>query len=218
MENVVTLSNIKTVVERELKTKLSVRRRHKNISEARHIYCYLAKNFTTHSLAEIGKPIKRNHATVLHSVKKALDFIETDLNFQNKVCNLEVKLDQLRPNNYEKYLGKEDKLQNAVMSYFELQYPEAFVIHVPNEGKRTPFERYKFKYLGGVSGVPDILCFSPNAKYSGLAIELKAGYNKPTKNQESCLEALKKANWSAHWSNSFDETKELIDNYFKNVQ
>ena len=37
--------------------------------------------------------------------------------------------------------------------YYNSSYKNAFVVHIPNEGKRTPFERYKFKYLGGVSGL-----------------------------------------------------------------
>lgn len=116
-------------------------------------------------------------------------------------------------NPFEKYLTKEDKLQNSVMNYIQMQYPGTFAIHVPNEGKRTPFERYKFKYLGGVSGVPDILVFKSKGNLSGLALELKVGYNKPTENQLSCLERLKNASWDAQWCNSFDTAKKIIDNY-----
>ena len=98
----------------------------------------------------------------------------------------------MKKNPYQKYLGKEDVLQSSVMNYLKLNYPNVFAIHVPNEGKRSPFERYKFKYLGGISGVPDLLIFAQNKKYCGLAIELKVGYNKPTESQQSCLESLKK--------------------------
>jgi len=120
------------------------------------------------------------------------------------------------PNPFSKYLTKEDKLQNAVMLYFKTKYPDVFVIHVPNEGRRSPFERYKFKFLGGVSGVPDILCFAQNANRSGLAIELKVGYNKPTENQKSCLKRLKMANWATGWFNDYDEVCNFIDKYFEN--
>ena len=113
-------------------------------------------------------------------------------------------------------MSKEDHLQNAVMNYFRAIYPKAFVIHVPNEGKRSPFERYKFKYLGGMAGIPDILCFEPKGKYCGLAIELKVGYNKPTDNQKKCLKTLENAKWDAQWSNSFDDVVGIIDNYMKN--
>jgi len=121
----------------------------------------------------------------------------------------------MRRNPYEKYLSKEDRMQNRVMAYLQNNYKDALSIHVPNEGRRSPFERFKFKYLGGVSGVPDILVFYKNASNIGLAIELKVGYNKPTENQKTILERLKKAGWSTHWSNSYDEVIELIDKYFK---
>ncbi len=124
----------------------------------------------------------------------------------------------MKKNPYQKYLGKEDILQSSVMNYLKLNYPNVFAIHVPNEGKRSPFERYKFKYLGGISGVPDLLIFAQNKKYCGLAIELKVGYNKPTESQQSCLESLKKANWDALWSNDLEKTIKIINNYFNNIE
>ena len=68
-----------------------------------------------------------------------------------------------RVNPYQKYLKGEDLLQRAVMNYIEMQYPKAIFTHPMNEGKRSPFEQYKMKYL---------------------AIELKHKYNKPTPNQK----------------------------------
>ena len=123
----------------------------------------------------------------------------------------------MRKNPYEKYLTKEDRLQHAVMYYLNAKYPQAFAIHVANEGRRSPFERYKFKYLGGVSGIPDILVFYKNAFKCGLALELKVGYNKPTPNQRKCLKTLENANWEALWVNNYDDAVKIIDNYFKNI-
>ena len=119
-------------------------------------------------------------------------------------------------NPYMHYLGPEDHLQRAVLNYLTMQYPNSLVAHPANEGKRSPFERFKLKYLGVSSGIPDILIFTPSNKYSGLAIELKAGYNKPTKNQTEWLENLKLCNWYAVWPNDFDNCKIIIDQYFKN--
>jgi len=104
-------------------------------------------------------------------------------------------------------------LQNAVMKYIESQYSNVLAIHVPNEGKRTPFERYKFKYLGGMSGVPDVLIFHENGNKCGLAMELKVGYNKPTENQKKALKRLKNANWESCWVNNFDDAKKIIDKF-----
>jgi hypothetical protein len=213
---------IKRVVERDYGVKIDVKSRLRHLVEARHIYCLIARKHTEYSLAEIGKVINRDHACVLHSIRRANEFLIYDRkgspmnpDFYDKFYNLEDKILTLRANGFEKYLGREDKLQNAVMQYFKMQHPNEFVIHVPNEGKRSPFERFKFKYLGGKAGVPDILCFSPRGGYCGLAIELKVGYNKPTESQTECLEKLEDSNWNVHWCNSFDKAKEIIDEYFK---
>lgn len=122
----------------------------------------------------------------------------------------------MKRNPYTKYLGKEDVLQNQVMRYIGLKYPTALYTHVANEGKRTPFEQYKMKYLGTKPGIPDIMIFDPNKTNNGLAIELKAGYNKPTLNQKKWLKSLENKNWLAVWSNNLDECIEIIDKYFNN--
>lgn len=119
-------------------------------------------------------------------------------------------------NPYQKYLKGEDKLQRAIINYLEFNYPNAIFTHPMNEGKRTPFEQYKMKYLGTKPGIPDLLIFSPNANFSGLAIELKYKYNKPTDNQKKWLKWLENCNWATYWSNNLDECIEIIDKYFTN--
>ena len=206
--------HIRRLIEADLGITINTKSRRRDLVEARHIYCKIAKKHTSFSLQKIGREIKRDHTSVLHSIKRADEFLSVDVDFSNKYHNLEDKFFELSANNFARFLTKEDKLQNAVMQYFKLKHPKAFVIHCPNEGKRTPFERYKFKYLGGFSGVPDILCFDNRGGYSGLAIELKVGYNKPTDNQKACLEKLEDKNWLATWVNNFDDAAEIIDNYF----
>jgi hypothetical protein len=115
---------------------------------------------------------------------------------------------------YNKYLGKEDHLQHQVMQYIAAQYPFALATHIANEGRRSPFERFKFKHLGAKAGIPDILIFDPNAKYNGLAIELKAGKNKPTPAQKEWLEELEVRGWAAMWLNDFDKVVDVLKKYF----
>lgn len=206
--------HIRRLVESHLNLKIAVKSRRREIVEARHIYCLIARKHTDFNLRNIGQEVKRDHTSVLHSVKRAKEYLEVDEEFRNKFFNLEHKFFQLSANNFQRFLGKEDKLQKAVMDYIKLQYPNEFIIHVPNEGKRTPFERYKFKYLGAKAGMPDILCFSNRGGFSGLAIELKVGYNKPTESQLECLETLEDNNWLSTWCNSFEKAKNIIDNYF----
>ena len=118
-------------------------------------------------------------------------------------------------NAFYKYLTGEDKLQHNVILYLQMQYPSALWTHTPNEGRRTPFERFKLKYLGAKSGVPDLLIFTPNKKYNGLAIELKYKENKPTENQKKWLDQLAQNNWLALWLNDFDDCCQIIDKYFR---
>jgi|LULG01.1.fsa_nt_gb hypothetical protein len=169
---------------------------------------------------EIGKYTNNHHATVLYGIRQVDNFNSFDKNFKSNYLNLlDICINRLNKmgNAFDNYLTKEDKLHNAVMTFIKLNYKNAFVVHIPNEGKRTPFERYKFKYLGGVSGMPDIMIFTPNLQNSGLAIEIKVGYNKPTENQLKCLKTLENANWSVFWSNSYDECIEKIKKYFDDV-
>jgi len=120
----------------------------------------------------------------------------------------------MKANPFQKYLGKEDHLQHAVMQYLKVQYADTLAIHVPNEGKRSPFVQYKFKYLGGMQGIPDVIVFKQTPSYAGLAIELKVKPNKPTKNQTEFLDKLSDSGWFATWVNSFEAAKKVIDQYF----
>ena len=45
------------------------RERHRHIVTARQIYFYYARKHTTHSLAEIGSLVNKDHATTLHGIK-----------------------------------------------------------------------------------------------------------------------------------------------------
>ncbi len=96
------------------------------------------------------------------------------------------------PNPFNKYLGKEDRMQNKVMSYIKYNYPSAICSHVSNEGKRSPFERYKMKFLGAKAGIPDVMIFSLNKEFNGLAFDLKVGYKKPYGKTEKRVKGGKK--------------------------
>ena len=51
-------------------------------------------------------------------------------------------------NPFHKYLGPDDHLQHQVITWLRYQHPKLRYHHSPNEGRRTPFEQFKFKYLG----------------------------------------------------------------------
>lgn len=122
-----------------------------------------------------------------------------------------------------KYKGSESNLQKTVAKVLNLM--GVLWCHVPNErktdlkqGKKgnwyTP-EGSRLKAEGVKKGVSDVLIFEPRGGYSGMAIELKVGYNKPSTEQKEWLTGLKHCGWKTFWSNDLDEILEEIDNYFK---
>lgn len=113
---------------------------------------------------------------------------------------------------YKRYIGKEDDFQKTIASY--LNSLGVLWMHPPNEIKAKVQYMAKRKAMGVKSGVPDILIFEPNKGYVGLAIELKAGYNKPSDNQLKWIEDLTNKGWMALWSNSLDEVLDEIEKYF----
>lgn len=131
----------------------------------------------------------------------------------------------MKRNPFEKYLGKEDHLQMQVAQYLNAQYPNVLWNHIPNEGKRTAFEQYKAKHFGIKAGMPDVMIFEPrlvqtpshgrHTIFTGLAIELKIKPNKPTKSQMQVLESLRVSQWWVEVCYSFEEAKEIIDNYLR---
>ena len=122
-------------------------------------------------------------------------------------------------NPFYKYLTKEDHLHRAILVYCEFQYPNCFLHHSPNEGKRSKFERFKAKYLGMDKGFPDLIWLDPNKGYNGLALEVKVIYdngakNKPSKYQIDKIDKLENRNWFVKVIWTFDEAKKIIDWYF----
>ena len=109
-------------------------------------------------------------------------------------------------NPFYKYLGPEDHLHHQVIQWVKIQYPKLKFHHSPNEGRRSPFERMKFKYLGGDSGFPDLLFPS-----IFLAIELKIKPNKPTPQQLEWLQYFStECQYIAEVCYNFDDAVAII--------
>lgn len=70
-----------------------------------------------------------------------------------------------------------------------------YVFHVPNGGHRHPAVAMQMKLAGVKRGVPDILFPIPFGSHVGLAIEMKAGVNRTTKEQVVWLDVLEGYNW-----------------------
>lgn len=92
-------------------------------------------------------------------------------------------------NPFEKWLSYEDKEHIKVVNWIKGNLPNVISFHVPNEGKKSPFERYKASIMGILKGCPDFIILHPKHSeikkdsngieykellYNGLMIELKA--------------------------------------------
>ena len=116
-----------------------------------------------------------------------------------------------RINPFIKYLGKEDHLQHQLYDYYLYTYRnKAMFWHTPNEGRRTPFERFKVKYLGMIAGVSDIIMVKNG---DVLFLELKVGKNKPTENQKTFLKNTKAFGFTSEVAWTFEEGKKIIDEF-----
>lgn len=114
----------------------------------------------------------------------------------------------------------EENEQIALFRWAEFamnQHPELkLMYHIPNEGKRSKITGARLKAAGLKSGVPDICLPVARGGYIGLYIEMKAGKNKPTENQEKWLYALKGEGYFTAVCYGWEKAKEVIENYLAN--
>jgi len=94
--------------------------RKRNYVEARAFYYELARKTTNHTLADIGKPIGKDHATVLYSLNNVVRFLdekEIQIGLENCSCFYEKgKLNFSYIYKQNKELKNELNKKNAVLS------------------------------------------------------------------------------------------------------
>ncbi len=92
----VTLDNIKKLVAEHFEVpveKLQGKTRKRNIVMARQLSMYLAKQYTSKSLKNIGENFGgRDHSTVIYSVQAIQNLMDTDLIFKDQVEEIERKV------------------------------------------------------------------------------------------------------------------------------
>ena len=124
----------------------------------------------------------------------------------------------------------EDHLQAECVRWFRYQYPNVVIFAIPNGGSRNPIEAAKLKRTGTLAGVADLFVMKAKwvdedieifgftdyyCKYHGLFIEMKVGKNKQTPAQVEFQEYCQQAGYEYQVCRSFDEFKEVIENYLK---
>ena len=63
-------------------------------------------------------------------------------------------------------------------------------------------------------GIPDLLIYTPNQGFCGLALELKTKKGRPSPEQLEWVERLRLYGWDAHVVKGYDEAVEKLFAYF----
>jgi len=72
------LKYIRTVVEEVTRQDISRACRDNEVVLARYVYFYICRSLTRCSYSKIGQSVNKDHATVLHGVRKMNDWLEID--------------------------------------------------------------------------------------------------------------------------------------------
>lgn len=110
-----------------------------------------------------------------------------------------------RTNPFEKFLGPEDHMHKQVIDLIRLQYAKLKFHHSPLEGKRSPFERFKFAWLGADKGFPDIILPAWLT-----VIELKVHPNKPSPEQWAWIDYFNSIGWDADVYYTYDAVEKML--------
>jgi hypothetical protein len=120
----------------------------------------------------------------------------------------------------EMIAGKsEGSQQKALMVWAALNqntYPQLkWLVHIPNGGSRHIREAVELKAQGVKAGVPDLMLPFPTKYFAGLFIELKAGKNKTSIEQDEWLQYLSSVGYMTSVQWSWEGARDLIVDYLK---
>jgi hypothetical protein len=114
--------------------------------------------------------------------------------------------------------------QQTLIQWFNIQYPQYFLIAYPNgqwvagTGKLRYALIRKYKAEGMKNGVSDLFLCVRRAGYGGLWLEMKDRGKKASslsKDQRQWLSDMREAGYMAEWAPGFDEAREVIERYLE---
>ncbi len=115
----------------------------------------------------------------------------------------------------------EDDLQEAVVKFVSLKYPNIVMYSIPNGGGRKAFEVVRLKRQGLKNGIPDLCIAKPFRSPQGLIqfgalyLELKAPKGRLSDSQKLIIPKLQEAGNRVEIVNSLDQAMKIIDEYLK---
>lgn len=125
---------------------------------------------------------------------------------------------------WAKFLTEEQREHGRLVELLGYKHRDALWFHAMNEGKRSKFEQWLWKIMGGQASVPDFLFLDPRHGYVGLAIELKpketgifrkdgAPYSDKVA-QHDFLVKLQNRGWFATFACGCDQAWEFVEAYY----
>ena len=104
-----------------------------------------------------------------------------------------------RPSRARAPQQSEEFIQQAVIRWFERNYPEDAIAlhHSPNGGARSLKTGVKMKLAGTRRGFPDLLFPQRRGEFAGLALELKAEGGRISPEQLGWLDFFAREGWHA---------------------
>lgn len=88
------------------------------------------------------------------------------------------------------------------------------LIHIPNEGKRSPRYGNKLVKMGLKRGVSDFFLPLPKKNYHGLWIELKRKKKYSiSQDQKDWIEKMQHLGFKAEFAYGFEEAKRIVEAY-----
>ena len=116
---------IKKLVEQETNNSLNTKTRKRDIVYTRAVYFKLCRIHTQQPLSNIGRPVGRDHATVLHGIRL---FDNVLIEYEQSYLELFTKLDEQIRKQTGKKLRHTQKLLNPEM-YYRKKYTRLLLEH-----------------------------------------------------------------------------------------
>jgi len=109
--------------------------------------------------------------------------------------------------------NEEALIQEAVINYIKAQYPRLLYCASAGGVRTSMKQAVKMKKTGYVKGFPDIFIYNAKGPFFGLAIEMKTAKGVMSQSQKDWQAKLINNGYHAVTCKSFDEAKQVIDEY-----
>jgi len=113
--------------------------------------------------------------------------------------------------------SEESILQQTCVKWFRYHYPQhqRFLVGIPNEGQRTPKNGARMKAQGMIAGISDLILFDPESVQMPIFLECKTQKGRQSQSQKEFEAEYTEAGYKYYIFRSFDEFRELVNNYLQ---